>query len=179
MRRLTASKYQFHDTELSGCVKNAYHALAIDEHRDSFSPTLWRYKPKPDQDIEQVWFAGCHSDIGGGYPERGLSDIPLAWLLHKANEAGLALDAEALAAYPMQPDPNAALHDSRTMIFRLLPDHERQIGRMKDPDTSQEGIDPTQSLHVSVLTRWDQDPTYRPKNLRDYLRYIQDPRSDT
>src|ERR1043165_3827651 len=65
-------KYAFHDTELSGSVRNAYHALAIDERRGPFKPTLWDFVPKPGQTVEQVWFAGVHSDAGGGYPETGL-----------------------------------------------------------------------------------------------------------
>lgn len=65
LRRLTADKYLFHDTELSGTVKNAAHALAIDEYRGAFQPTLWRWKPKEGQRVTQTWFAGAHSDVGG------------------------------------------------------------------------------------------------------------------
>jgi len=54
LRSLTRTKYQFHDTELSGTVQFAFHALAIDEHRAPFEPTLWAYKPKPAQHVEQV-----------------------------------------------------------------------------------------------------------------------------
>ena len=77
-------------------VENAYHALAIDERRTPFEPTLWMHKPKPGQTIEQVWFCGVHSDVGGGYPERGLSDITLDWMIGKAKGVGLAFDKTAM-----------------------------------------------------------------------------------
>ncbi|MDF3010573.1 MAG: hypothetical protein K0S03_1369, partial [Burkholderiales bacterium] len=67
LRWLTRREHQFHDTELSGSVQVACHALAIDERRAPFAPTLWDYKPKPGQQVEQVWFCGAHSDVGGGY----------------------------------------------------------------------------------------------------------------
>ena len=79
-------------------VENAYHALAIDERRTPFVPTLWMHKPKPGQTIEQVWFCGVHSDVGGGYPECGPSDIALDWMIDKARGVGLAFDAAAMQA---------------------------------------------------------------------------------
>ena len=89
LRGLTRHKYQFHDTELSGSVAQACHALAIDERRAPFEPTLWAYRPKPGQTVEQVWFAGVHSDVGGGYPDTGLADITLEWMIDRAQGAGL------------------------------------------------------------------------------------------
>lgn len=75
--------YKFHDTNLGVHVKFAFHALALDEQRKDFQPTLWQQKPEgkaKGQKLKQVWFAGVHSDVGGGYPEHGLSDITLAWM---------------------------------------------------------------------------------------------------
>jgi uncharacterized protein (DUF2235 family) len=73
LRGLTRRRYDFHDTELSGSVEFAFHALAIDELRAPFEPTLWLEKPKPNQLVSQTWFPGVHSDIGGGYASNGLS----------------------------------------------------------------------------------------------------------
>ena len=56
--------YGFLDTGLNPAVLNAYHALAIDEKRLQFPPTLWTSQPAPGQTLEQVWFCGVHSDIG-------------------------------------------------------------------------------------------------------------------
>ncbi|HXM82513.1 MAG TPA: DUF2235 domain-containing protein [Burkholderiales bacterium] len=159
LRSLTHAKYQFHDTELSGIVQHAFHALAIDEHRAPFEPTVWVYKPKPGQVVEQVWFCGAHSDVGGGYAETGLSDIALDWMIEKARGAGLAFDAEAIAAYPLRGDPLGKLHDSKTGLYRLTAGINRTIGS-----------DPTQSLHPSVRQRWEGDASYRPASLRNYFK---------
>ena len=67
--------YGFHDTELSHIVENAYQAIALDEHRANYDITLWNSKEKPDQTIEQRWFVLADADVGGGYPDRRLSDI--------------------------------------------------------------------------------------------------------
>ena len=167
-----SKEYRFHDTELSGTVEYAYHALAIDEHRAPFLPTLWDYKPKANQTVEQMWFCGVHSDVGGGYPEDAASLITLQWMLDKAKASGLALDAEAIAAYPISINPRGKLHDSMSWIYRLSGPVDRVIGTVKG--TSQ--ADPTQSVHESVLQRWDADSGYRPKQLREYFRRTNNPR---
>ena len=69
-------RFAFHDTDLSTHVDGAFHALAIDEKRKAFVPTLWAQQPHAgNQVLEQVWFSGVHSDVGGGYAASGLSDI--------------------------------------------------------------------------------------------------------
>ena len=80
--RLFTQFYQFLDTDLGVHVENAFHALALDEHRADFAPTLWTRKPDapPAQTLIQTWFAGAHSNVGGGYAEHGLSDVALAWM---------------------------------------------------------------------------------------------------
>ena len=72
--------YEFHDTNLSNIVENAYHALAIDEHRQDYMATLWNPDTAPQQKLEQRWFVGAHCDVGGGYKDRRLSDITLGWM---------------------------------------------------------------------------------------------------
>jgi len=177
LRWLTRREYQFHDTELSGTVKEAYQALAIDEHRGSFEPSIWDYKPKDWQHIEQVWFCGAHSDVGGGYAEQQLSDIALQWMMDKAQGAGLAFDAQAVAANPLTPSALGVIHNSKTRFYNLAPDFDRAIGQTGKGDDGREHADPTQSLHPSVLERWDKDASYRPKTLVDYFKRIRDPRA--
>jgi uncharacterized protein (DUF2235 family) len=169
-----AEKLQFHDTELSGTVENGYHALAIDEHREPFLPTLWNYKPKPPQKVEQVWFCGAHSDVGGGYPEDDASKLALLWILDKAQGAGLKLDEEALKAYPIVPKPQGMLHNSKGLLYTFSKSVDRVIGCVKG--TSQP--DPTQSVHESVLQRWGADTKYRPPQLREYFKRTKDPRGE-
>ena len=89
-------RYEFHDTELSRRVKNAYHALSIDETRPEFMPTLWTSKPKDGQKVEQVWFAGVHSEVGGG-KRPSLTNIPFRWMQEKAMANGLELDPAQIA----------------------------------------------------------------------------------
>lgn len=174
LRSLTRKQYQFHDTELSGTVQHAYHALSIDERRGPFEPTLWEYKPKPRQIVEQVWFAGVHSDIGGGYPESGLSDLTLDWMLMKAKSAGLTLDTAVVETDRTNGSFQGKLHASKTGFYRLTFGHSRPIGK-----DSAQGVDPTQRVHESVYRRWDSDPSYRPTNLRRYFAEAGDPRADS
>lgn len=176
---LQKGKYEFHDTELSSTVQFAYHALAIDERRGPFRPTLWDYKPKPGQTVEQVWFAGVHSDVGGGYEDAGLSDIALQWMLDKAQATGLKLDAAAMAARELSPNPlMTPPNESRTGVYRATFPFDRPVG-LPSPNSKNagpNGLDPTQSVHPSVLQRWDGDDKYRPAKLREYLQRIGDPR---
>ncbi|HMI92862.1 MAG TPA: DUF2235 domain-containing protein [Polyangiales bacterium] len=179
LRSLTRQRYQFHDTELSGSVQNAYHALAIDERRAPFVPTLWLDRPKPGQTVEQVWFCGAHSDVGGGYPEDGLSDIALEWMLAKAQANGLLLDPTSRPVHTLDPKPTAMLHDSKTGLYSFTFGVDRPIGleAKKASDAADSPIDSTQSVHPSVLVRWDADPSYRPRNLRDYFNRVGDRRA--
>ena len=166
LRSLTRKKYLFHDTELSGTVEFAFHALAIDEQREPFQPTLWAEKPKPNQTMEQVWFAGVHSDVGGGYAETALSDIPLQWMMDNAKRAGLAFDDQVILARPLSGKASGTLHDSRKGFYNLARPFNRAIG-----------LGATQSVHPSVLDRWDQTASYRPGNLRTYLQAVGDRRA--
>jgi len=103
---------QFHDTGLHPDVKNAYHCLAIDEARAQFPATLWKEPdpPNPGQTIEQVWFSGCHGDVGGGLQQgqsadagTRLCDITMGYMISKAKALGLAFDPAVLAQYGTLP----------------------------------------------------------------------------
>jgi len=116
-KALDKKLYGFLDTDLSPRVEAAYHAVAIDEHRKPFLPTLWTDpKDKPARvnvagsNVEQTWFVGAHSNVGGGYADTGLSDIALKWMIDRAVKNGLKLDAAALAA--VRPAPLAKRRDS-------------------------------------------------------------------
>ncbi|NDV87435.1 DUF2235 domain-containing protein [Aurantimonas aggregata] len=119
------SSHEFHDTTPSKIVANAFHALAIDEYRDEYVPTLWTGKVPKGATVEQCWFAGAHSDVGGGYADRTLADIPLVWMARKAEQCGLALQwqDEDRPAEPLLPDdatldPRAPQHESRFNFSR-------------------------------------------------------------
>ncbi len=115
-----------HDSRLNKEIKHAYHAVSIDEKRKDFPPSLWDERNKSaEQIIEQVWFAGVHSDVGGWYPERGLSDIALEWMLRHAEHHGLKLDEEKMTQ--LKPNPKGKIHKSYTGFFKIRGTHERQI----------------------------------------------------
>lgn len=132
---VTGGKYHFHDVTLSSYVENAFHALAIDERRRAFRPSLWAATPgEPGQRLEQVWFPGVHSDVGGGYPECGLSDLAFLWMVDRASTCGLAFDTEYIRAKVRELDLDADevhVHDSLTLFYRTLGGGaaERAIGR--------------------------------------------------
>jgi len=70
------------------------------KERSSFGPTPWTSDPRADQHVEQVWFAGVHSDVGGGCPHPALAEIALLWMADRARECGLVIQADAFPASP-------------------------------------------------------------------------------
>lgn len=154
-------KDEFYDTELGSNVEIARHALAIDERRRDFEPTVWN--PKAGIDIQQVWFLGAHGDIGGGYkPDDDgsrQSDIALQWLMREATTAGLT--TEPHLRQRLEPNAAATIHQSRRWYYRLKKRLYRPIDHGKGPVM----------IHRSVKQRWDADPNYRSKakNLREYV----------
>ena len=152
---------QFHDVKLSKIVQFAYQALAIDERRKPFEPAIWeRQDHTTDQTVEQVWFPGVHSDVGGGYAVCGLSDVPLAWMMAKAEACGLAFDKVGRGDL-CQPDPLAEIHDSMTWFYRLWGQYLRPIGH---------GVNGNESVaSTAILRREKMQQAYDPENLREYL----------
>ncbi|KAI9793031.1 MAG: hypothetical protein M1833_000852 [Piccolia ochrophora] len=89
--------YSFHDVKLGKHMENAFHALALNEHRDPYTPTLWE-NPKSSKvttvNYEQCWFVGDHAGVGGGWDDTGTADISLAWMMSRLEALGLAFDKE-------------------------------------------------------------------------------------
>jgi uncharacterized protein (DUF2235 family) len=105
-------RHKFHDFTLSESVEHAFHALAIDEERKAFLPVMWDAAVDESyQTLRQVWFSGMHSDVGGGYAERGLSDIALVWLMRQAVAEGLRIHTEHQVE--ISEDHEQVAHDSR------------------------------------------------------------------
>ncbi|MEH0509694.1 DUF2235 domain-containing protein [Streptomyces sp. B21-106] len=187
-------RWAFHDTTLSSWVQGAFHALAVDEQRSPFPPTLWSQRTDRDneealrrrggnpQELKQVWFTGVHCDIGGGYAEPALSDIPLLWMVGEATRCGLKFEDTAFkwpqpGAAPsddstditVEPDVMGTLHDSRTGLYRWVPLVPRPIG---------EAVGGLEFVSDTVLRRHDADPAYQPTKLTDYLK-ASDPKVET
>jgi uncharacterized protein (DUF2235 family) len=152
-------RWAFHDVKLSSRVASAFQALAIDEHRKPFEPTLWEPQPHAvGQQLEQVWFAGDHCDVGGGHADRGLADITLHWMKDRARSCGLAFRDDPLP--PLNPAlATSKLHD-RNWLFRLLPANERRLG-VKDP---------VHEFAASTAIARHKADGYAPRGLVDYLK---------
>lgn len=137
---LGKEEFLFHDTEPSRIVQCARHAVSIDENRKDFQPTLW--DEKQGLDLKQVWFAGVHSDVGGSYKERGLSDCAMNWMCKEATLRGLAFEAHL--SNQANADPLAPQHDEFKGIYKARlkrfvreivgPVHESVITRAKKSD---------------------------------------------
>lgn len=167
----TAFKLKFYDRTLNENVGWARHALAIDEHRADFNRVEWggkgqemrKTQPGEPDWLQQYWFAGNHSDIGGSYPETEsrLSDISLKWMVEAAQAVpdGLKVDKSVLQLFP---SPDGMQHDEcRSLAFRFA----KKLNR---------AIDIKGTLHPSVYERfkladvqqYDLSAAYRPENLR-------------
>jgi hypothetical protein len=167
LRMLSRKEHGFHDTQLSGRVDYAFHALAIDEKRYTFEPSLWTVAPQANQVVEQVWFCGAHSDVGGGYDETGLSDCALGWMLQKAVQAGLAVDPAALA---IQGNEAGILHNENwANKFFGLPGNIRDVARHPAFNERMDASVGGRAAAASV------NPRYAPLN---YLDAIANPRSE-
>ena len=145
----------FYDPTLNPDIKYAYQAAAIDEKRKKFPISLWdENKKKPYQKIEQVWFAGVHSDVGGYYKELGLSDIALGWMMDMAIAHGMI--AKPNWQKNLKQDCTDKLHNSRNGFWRLWRKRHRSISKGA-------------LFHQSVLDRIKKDEKYRPKNVKKEL----------
>ena len=170
-------KFGFHNVGLSGRVEHAYHALAIDERRRPFAPALWEVPESdrlkaPGQTVEQAWFAGVHSNVGGGYPDCGLSDVTFAWMVERAARCGLVMD-EAYVQSVVRPAPDGTLYESLNAVYRALGTHTREIAVPRTMPTG-EPVHTFERVHESALarrTRCAEPPKgpYAPPNLVAFL----------
>lgn len=120
----------FRNLELCNKVKCARHALALDDERATFHPLIWDERREIDPDrIRQVWFAGAHANVGGGYPDDSLAYVPLLWILKEARHAGLTFEPEVMQLYKACANPFGRIYDSRAgrgAFYRYSP---RRIDR--------------------------------------------------
>lgn len=141
-------RFSFSDNDLNNDVKQACQALSIDDQRKTFLPEIWNEHSDEDKKrIEQVWFAGVHSNVGGGYPKQGMSLVPLNWMMRKAKEAGLHFIPHDMELYDAKQNVYDKLYDSRrglSVYYRFKP---RNIFKLcKDHDI-------TACIHSSAINR--------------------------
>ena len=155
-------RFRFHDTALGDHIERAYQALAIDERRRRFKPALWQDdRASGTRVVEQLWFPGVHTNIGGGYIDHGLSDRAFLWVCLKARDAGLGFKADYMNLR-VTPDYHGELRNSRVGIYRLLCVRTRAIG---ESDAAGEAI------HYSAEERFNHatESNYREGHARRNL----------
>lgn len=143
---LDKRSFLFHDTALSSSVKHARHALALDERRSDFDPTLWQ--AKQGTTLKQVWFAGEHTDIGGGNADPSFADISLGWMAAEAQACGLALDLESELSRLVSRETQGHFSQPSTLrnaprgLFAVRPKASRRV---------------TGAIHLSAVQRHKKD----------------------
>ena len=157
LNRLAPMATEFHDHSLLNNTRNAFQALALDENRTSYTPLPWRIKNDYTGYVEQVWFSGAHADIGGqiiSRPQaRSLSNIPLVWMLQKAEQCGLKLPQNWQHEFPQ--NPVAPMHGP-----------DRGNGRLFIARGPREvGLCSNESIHASVYDRMKARKRYKPRAL--------------
>lgn len=182
------------------------HAMAIDEFRRMFRILPWKepqeFRPNrysqdetfPAQDCRQVWFAGCHSDVGGGFAETesALSKYPLIWMIEEAQKHGLRVRTSMVnhiargqpregARDYMKPDPAGLLHRSLSWgwtPFEIVPKAKKYLDWTERrsflgyylPRGEPRTILPNAWVHTSVIDRQGAVPGYKPVNLPEVFQ---------
>lgn len=144
----------FSDARLNPDVRHGRQALAMHERRGMYEPFLWAPANATGQALKQLWFTGVHSDVGGGYPDRGLADNSLDWMAQEAHDQGLNL----LPGWKqdLRPAPRGATHNPLLPFWWALPFHRRAIGRGAEfhPSVAARHADPAaHPAYVTSVTR--------------------------
>jgi len=174
---------QFLNTGIRVSNRFAFQALAIDEHRQAFAPTLWtvdfaKDAPPPHHhrtlsQVEQRWFVGAHANVGGGCENDTLAQMPLKWMMGKARESSLAfrreVELDTTGSPPLISDSYSEFMHGAYKALTGGKRYYREIGQDPVPslDTElRESINET--IDGSVFERWRLDEHYRPPNLVDW-----------
>lgn len=177
---ISRRRFGFHNTKLSTIFEHAYQALALDEHRTAFAPTLWtRFIPEtPDPPgtrrtrptiVEQRWFVGAHANVGGGIRGDDIPQLPLAWMMDRAGSLGLAFRD---TVRPRGHERFGEIEDSfaRFMsgFYRVAKLGRRYHRVIACPPEKVDGghlVTVNETIDVSVFDRWRKDKNYRPPSL--------------
>jgi hypothetical protein len=145
--------FSFKDRELSSIVKCAYHALSLDDERRTFFPVLWNEGNESDPArIQQVWFAGAHANVGGGYPKDGLAYVSLQWIVGKAQQLGLKFLDDDLREINDQASAHDDLYNSRAGLAGYYRYSPRPVTTLCHDDINKVTVD-CPKIHESVFQR--------------------------
>ncbi len=145
----------------SPCVRHARQALAVDEKRYDFRPEIWT-ETRPDQTMQQRWFPGVHSNIGGGLQTDGLANIALQWILEGATAEGLHVDNEFLK--PFEAHAEAKVYESWGLTYKIIEGIRFRVGKGKRVIHGA-----NTEIDESVFRKMRIDANYRPDNVIEYL----------
>jgi len=160
----------FHNTTLGDTVENAVQALAVDEKRGPYVPAVWTQATNAaalaGQSVLQVWFPGVHSDIGGGYHDKGIGDITWDFMMRQAADKGLVIDGNRRTP-DVKLDGLPAQHDSFDQAWKdlsaklnLIPEGVRAIGStMTGPGGEEIRVAPKVMLHPCLVSRFGKQCT--------------------
>ena len=174
---LESSFYSFVDTNVEPNIEYAFQALALDEHRTSFTPTIWEKPPGQElpRVLKQCWFPGVHSDIGGGYPEADLANLTLAWMVSQLDNlldlnhgSVLRLNRLGMERYEKKGQRIrewglGKIHNSMTPFFWLGGSTKRTPGEYRETDpktnkfTNRRLENTNERMHSSVRIRMGQE----------------------
>ena len=185
-------------TRKNPSVQHVRHAVAIDERRTMFEPQLWPAKgqyranifderTETPQDIKEVWFAGSHGDVGGGYPEADsmLAKVPLKWMIDETKALGLQYVSRTVNRIVLgkqkdknyvKPNQLAPINDSMNWKWRCVEYLPRRVSSFDEegnligttwrvPNARRRKIPDEALIHSSVATRIESNPQLRPDNL--------------
>src|SRR4249919_2986586 len=152
------------DRQLNPLVRRACHALSLDDERTTFHPLLWDESPETDPErITQAWFAGVHSNVGGGYPDDSLAHVSLTWMLSEARSRGLTLkaapgaDPDAFKRVRSTQDKDGRIYDSRNGLGGYYRYGPRSVAALSDTKFSADKRDRVTiaipKIHESVFER--------------------------
>jgi hypothetical protein len=179
--RVSRRAFKFLETDLHIDHTHAFHAIAIDEHRPDFKPTLWvkstnktgdNFPPRQFAQVEQRWFVGAHANVGGGYADDLLAQAPLRWIAARAVQHGLVLrhqiDSDVGDTQSPVRNSFAEMAWGLYRVARLGIPHLRKIGA-EPLDTGTAIVSNiNESIDASVFDRWRADSNYRPANLVEW-----------
>lgn len=149
------TKIKFHQYDLAPYVLHGYHALAIDDERVTFHPVMWdesKSEGREKNSIEQVWFAGSHSNVGGGYPKQGMAYVSLYWMMRRAEQNGLRFEKRAFDEVFDQMNVHDKLYDSRAGLGAYYRYGPRNIQRISC-QMAKIGEGAKVKIHASVFHR--------------------------
>lgn len=184
-RHEARGEYDRHFVRLSASYDNAYQAMALDEHRKAYALSRWylfipeaapdkTHKPPPE--VEQRWFIGAHANVGGGYRNDSLAQIPLEWLQRKATTVGLQfryatkLTGDEYLGKPVDSYSKFMMGVYKAAKFGRR--FYREVGLDKIEVGNGWIVPHYETIDVSVFMKWREDSSYRPKNIKRWAERL-------